>query len=453
MDKTTAYLVDYAMAIDYSLLCPSTIAACKARFLDTLGCAFGAYHAPTSVAARGLAHEYSGTQRASILGSPQPTTPEMAAFANGVMLRFLDMNDMYRDQSGGHPSDVIAAVLAMAETVQADGARFIAAIALAYEIFCSFCDSTDINSKGWDQPVYGVIASAIACGKLLNLSRAQMGDAVSLALAPNMTLMQTRRGELSSWKGCAAANGSKNAVFAALLAHKGFTGPADVFEGRDGLWRIVGKFDWAPLDAQAGPERITRTHLKCFAIGYHGQSAAWAALELRERVSIDEIEQILIETYRPAVDMMGTDASRWSPKTRETADHSLPYVVATVLLDGAIGDASFSAKKLSDVRALDLMRRTQVAEVPALSAQYPEGAPCRITVRTRSGEVVPVFVRYPRGHIRNPLDQSGIEAKFRQSSRTCLDESQAGLIISEISALEGAVDLGNLLKLMQVRRA
>ena len=451
MDKTTAYLVDYAIGLTYSRLSPSTIEACKSRLLDTLGCAFGAYRAPLSAAARELAHEYSGSRKASVLGSAQPTTPEMAAFANGVMMRFLDMNDMYREKSGGHPSDVLAAVLAMAEAVHADGPAFITAAALAYEIFCSFCDSIDINSKGWDQPVYGAIASAIACGKLLGLTREQMGDAVSLALAPNMTLMQTRRGELSSWKGCAAANGSRNAVFAALLAHKGFTGPSDVFEGRDGLWRAVGKFDWAPLDARASPERITRTHLKCFAIGYHGQSAAWAAQDLRGRVAVDDIEEIKIEIYQSAVDMMGTDASRWEPKTRETADHSLPYVVATVLLDGAIGDKSFTAEKLSDLRKLDLMRRTRVTEDLALSAQYPEAAPCRITARTKRGENVEVSVRYPKGHTGNPLDQAGIEDKFRASSGTCFEGSEMAAIVSHIGSLERSADIGDLLKLMRVR--
>jgi 2-methylcitrate dehydratase len=451
VDKTTAYLVDYAMAVDYSRLSPSTIEACKSRLLDTLGCAFGAYRAPLSVSARELAHEYSGSRKVSVLGSAPQTTPEMAAFANGVMMRFLDMNDMYREKSGGHPSDVFAAVLAAAEAVRADGPSFITAAAIAYEIFCSFCDSIDINSKGWDQPVYGALGSALACGKLLRLSREQMGDAVALAVAPNMALMQTRRGELSSWKGCAAANGSRNAVFAALLAHKGFTGPDEVFEGRDGVWRAVGKFDWAPLDAAASPERITRTHLKCFAIGYHGQAAAWAAQEMRARVAIGDIEEIGIDIYRSAVDMMGTDASRWEPKTRETADHSLPYVVATVLLDGTIGDDSFSPEKLRDPRKLGLMRRTRVREDPAISAQYPEAAPCRITVRTKNGEAVEVFVRYPKGHTGNPLDQRGVEDKFRESSKACFGESEMAAIVAHIGALEHSADIGELLKLVQVK--
>ncbi|MBI2291029.1 MAG: MmgE/PrpD family protein [Betaproteobacteria bacterium] len=447
MDNTTAYLVDYAMDIAYERLSQASIEASKARVLDTLGCAFGAYRGETSMAARDFAHNHSGKWAASVLGSAQRTTADMAAFANGVMMRYLDMNDMYRDKSGGHPSDVIAAILAVGEAVHADGRSFIAAVAIGYEIYCSFCESVDINTKGWDQPVYGVLAAAIACGKLFGLSRDQMSHAVSLALVPNMALMQTRRGELSSWKGCAAANASRNGVFAALLAHGGFTGPGEIFEGRNGLWHIVGKFDWGPLDATKSPDRVTNTHLKCFPLGYHGQSAAWAALEIRDRIPIDQIAEIKIETYREAVDMMGSDPSKWTPKTRETADHSLPYVVATVLLDGDIGDESFSAEKLKDERTLGVMSKIHVFEDTALSAQYPEASPCRLSIRTTEGRVVDVCVQYPKGHARNALDRAGIESKFRKMSRSCIDETRATAIIDRIATLDRASDVGDLLKL------
>jgi 2-methylcitrate dehydratase len=451
MDKTTAKLVDYVMGIHYVDLSPDVVRACKIRLIDTFGCAIGAYHTPLGRLARELAHRYSGTPAASVLGCERPTTAEMAAFANGVMLRFLDMSDSYRVKSGGHPSDVIAPILAVAEAVRADGPSVISAIAAAYEIYCGFCDAIDINSQGWDQPVYGVLASALAVSKLLGLSRDQMGHAAALALAPNMALHQTRRGELSNWKGSAAANASRNAVFAALLAQDGFTGPTAIFEGKAGLWDVVGTFDWPEFDRS--PRRISRTHLKCFPVNYHGQSAVWAALALRASIRLENIAEIRIETYHSAVEEMGSDASHWDPRTHETADHSIPYVVATALLDGKITYASFSGRQLKDPRKANLMRKTRVAENKELSAQFPESAPCRLSIEMADGAVVESHIRSPRGHANNPLEDAEVEKKFLSLSRGYCDEAQSRAILRATFAFEGVQDIGDVLRLFVARGA
>ena len=199
------------------------------------------------------------------------------------MLRLDDISDNYRVKSGGHPSDTIAAMMAAGEAVKADGASVINAITIAYDVYCSFCESFDLNSKGWDQPVYGVLAGALGAGRLLKLTREQMGNAVALALTPNMALFQTRTGDLSSWKGCAGGNASRNALFAAFLARDGFTGPNAAFEGRHGFFSIVGRFDWKVIADAAHPHRITQTHFKCFSVCGHGQSATQAAVEIHPR--------------------------------------------------------------------------------------------------------------------------------------------------------------------------
>jgi 2-methylcitrate dehydratase len=246
MDSTTARLVDFALGMEFSSLPSETVHECKRRLIDTFACAIGAYDEPLSCMARAVARRQTGNPSASVWGCSWTTTPEAAAFANGVMLRLDDISDNYRVKSGGHPSDVIAGILAVGEAVHADGRSVINAITLAYDVYCSFCESYDFNSKGWDQPVYGVVACVLGAGRLLALSREQMGHAVALALAPNLALFQTRCGNLSSWKGCAGANASRNAVFAAFLAKDGFTGPHEVFEGKCGLWDVAGKFVWNP---------------------------------------------------------------------------------------------------------------------------------------------------------------------------------------------------------------
>ena len=443
MDTTTEKLVDYAIAVRYDSLPASTVEACKLRILDTLGCVAGGYDHPVSVAARTLAARYSMDRPATMLGSRARVAPEMAAFANGVMLRVLDLSDMYRVQSGGHPSDIIAAALAAAELGNRDGRSLIAAIAAGYEVYCSCCEAIDLNSKGWDQPVYGIVAAALAAGKLLGLDRTQMAHALALALVPNMALYQTRRGELSSWKGCAAANASRNALFAVLLAQAGFTGADAPFEGKGGLWDAVGRFEW-PVQAGVPPYRIARTHLKCFPICYHGQSAVWTALDMRERFRVEDVATISIYTYRTAFNLMANDPSRWAPATHETADHSLPFVVSVALLDGTVSGSSFSERRLRDPRLAALMSRTSVCEDELLSMQYPASSPCRITVRLKDGTEIINDVRYPKGHDSNPMSAAEVEDKFKALFGDYGSPRQAERMIALMDELDRMKDIGEL---------
>ncbi|MFZ9196410.1 MAG: MmgE/PrpD family protein, partial [Burkholderiales bacterium] len=126
-----------------------------------------------------------------------------------------------------------------------------------------------------------------------------------------------------------------------------------------------------------------------------------------------QIEEIQVDGYQVAVFMMGGDASRWAPTTRETADHSLPYCVAIGLLDGELTSASFADERLRDPAVAALMRTVKVSEDPALSAQYPEGAPGRVSIRMKSGEKHVVEIRYPKGHEKSPMGDAEIERKFR----------------------------------------
>lgn len=448
MDATTAYLADFALACEFGSLPPEVVHEGKRRLIDTVGCAIGAYDEPLCRTARAFAARYCGTPAATVWGCATPTSAEAAAFANGVMLRYSDSNDTYVVRSNGHPSDVIAAILASGEAVHADGASVLNAIAIAYDVYCNFVEAIDVNSRGWDQPVYAVLASALGAGRLMGLTREQMGNAVALALTPNMALEQTRRGELSSWKGCAAANAARNAVFAALLAREGFTGPAAVFEGRSGLWDVVGRFEWDLPAIGSADHRIGRTHVKLLPVCYHGQSAAWAALDLHSRVPVSEVRAIEVETYRQAAEFMAGDAHRWAPATRETADHSLPYVIAVALADGAIGPQSFAPARLSDPRLVELMRKVTVSERADFSAEYPASTPCRVTAVLDSGETCAAEVRFPRGHSRNPVDDAELEEKFRTLFRGYGDEAQCDAALRALWEVDRADDIGQVLQLL-----
>lgn len=447
MDATTERLVDYTLATRFEELPDSVTAACKNRILDTLGCVAGGYGHPVSVTARRLAARYSMDTPATIFGSGDRAAPEMAAFANSVMLRVLDMSDTYRIKSGGHPSDIMGAAFAAAEIGQADGRSLIAAIATGYEIYCGCCAAIDLNSQGWDQPVYGVIASALCAGKLMGLNREQLVHAVALAAVPNMATIQTRKGELSAWKGCAGANASRNGVFAALLAQEGITGPDMPFEGKFGMQDIVGPIDW-PLEPGEAPQRLAHTNLKSYAICYHGQAAAWAAMDLRDGLDVDDIESVDVATYDRSFEMMASSPSNWSPQTRETADHSLPYVVGTALLTGVLGEASFSDQALHDPAIGALMQRISVAEDPALSARHPEYSPSRVTIRLKNGKEIAKEVDAPKGDDKNPMTVDEVKAKFKTQFTVYGDDAQADAVMDAVYRLDAVSDIAPLIKAM-----
>jgi len=443
-DATVRRLVDYAGRTDYAALAPAVVHEIKRHLIDTFASALGAYDDPVSAMARSVAGRYRSDDTARIWGSGVVTTPEMAAFANGVMTRTLDISDTYLGRSRGHPSDMVPGLLAVAESVHASGRSLIAAVSLAYDVYCSFCKSVDINSKGWDQPVYTVLGSVLGAAKLMGLDADRTGHALSLALTPNLALAQARRGSLSSWKGCAGANAARNAVFAALLAKEGFTGPGEVFEGSGGFWDAVGRADW-PLPASP---MIVETRTKFLPVCYHGQSAVFAAFDLREKIDVNQINEILVDVYAVAVFMMGNDASRWAPTTRETADHSLPYCVAVALLDGELKRASFDDARLRDPAVADLMRKVKVTEDPALTAQYPESAPGRVTIRMRSGETHVAEIRYPRGHEKSPMSDAEAEAKFRDLCGGVLGAQGCDRALKALWQLEGMQDAGAITALL-----
>ncbi len=410
MDHTLASIARYVDALTFEDLDEKTVHEAKRRLVDGFACALGAFDAPLSRSAREIAPQGLSSNASRIWGTDTFTTPEAAAFANGVMLRELDLSDMYRVKSGGHPSDVISAVLAMSEVENVTVGDAILAIVAAYEVYCTFCETVDINSQGWDQPVYGVMASAAGAAKVLNLDPERIAQAIALAITPNMALAQTRRGNICNWKGAAAANAARNGLYAAVLAKAGFEGPEEAFEGAAGLWRVLGKQTWT---IGQGSPRINGTHIKQYAVCYHGQGAIQAALSIRGDIDGAEIRRVKIETYRQAHTYMAGEPNRWAPQTRETADHSLPFVTATALHYGDVTEDSFVQDRLSDPALKRLMDVTDVTVDEDLASKYPTSAPCRLTVELMGDRTLVTHVASPEGHSDNPLSDDKLAQKFR----------------------------------------
>ena len=413
MDQTTARLARFAASYEFGSLSAEVIHECKRRIIDSVACAAAAFAEPFCARARTFCGRYMATPPARVWGTGSETSVEMAGFANGIMTRFLDYNDTFLSKGAGHPSDMIGGLLALAEAYERDGAALITAIVLAYEVYCSLCEAVALDAKGLDQAVNAAVGTAAGASKLLDLSVEQTANAFALALAANLHLYNVRCGELSDWKGCAGPNGVRNGLFAALLARDGFTGPTAVVEGRTGFFDLIGRFEW--LVGSFGRALLLGTNIKHYPVCYHGQAAVDGTIKLRGKVPLHLIEDIHVEVYDAAYRAMGNEHQKWTPSTRETADHSLPFAVAVTLEDGCITAASYGESRMRDARTKTLMEKVRVSSSPAMTAAFPARPQTRITIRDASGATHVQEVEFPKGHVRNPLSDFELEEKFLQN--------------------------------------
>lgn len=451
MTTIVEQLSAYAAALRYEDLPPEVVHQAKRLIVDSVGCALGGYWSEPARIARDMAATVRASEPATVIGSGEHTSAELATFANGVMLRFLDFNDGYTSTGeSGHPSDSIAAVLTGAELRRRSGKEAIAATVLAYEVFCRVCDEVDLKPLGFDHVTVGGMASTAAAAKLLGLNEREIAQAFNLGIAPNIALYQTRIGNVSMWKGCAYANASRNAMFAAMLAARGMTGPSPVFEGVGGYFKAVARkpFQLAALGGREHPYKIMEASIKRFPLGQYSQTVVEAALALREKVrSPGEIAEIRIETVTTAIRLMAGDPDKWTPATRETADHSMPYTVAVALIHGEVEEKHFGEDYLRDPGILAMAQRVKVRATEEADRRMPEAMLCRMDLVSTSGDTHQAAVEYHRGHWKNPMSDAQVEAKFRKLAGAVLNGGQADRLLQCLWQLETLSDAGEIVRL------
>lgn len=448
-------LANYSLNLSFDKLQPVAIHETKRRLIDSFATAVGAMPANAYMIAARCAKRVTGNPGASIIGGGS-SSPEWAAFVNGLLIRYLDFNDTYLSQEPAHPSDNFAAVLAVGESVRSTGRDLITAAVLAYEIQCRFCDAASLRKHGIDHVTYGAISATVAACKLMGLDAAQTAHAIGIAGVCNVALRQTRSGELSMWKGCAFANAARNGVFAATLAADGLTGPAPIFEGDLGFFNLVTReaFALPPLGGESGNHdgfMINKTYIKFWPAEYHSQSAIDAALQLRADLggSIDPnaVESLNIDTFEASYNIIGKYPEAWAPRTRETADHSLPYCTAAALLDGDVNLDTFEESRFTDPTLIGLTRRISVRLDPTLSPRYPHGIPNRLTLQMADGRSLVREVEFPRGHACNPMTDAEVEQKFRRLVEPKYGQQRASAILARCWDLENLTNITDLIRM------
>jgi 2-methylcitrate dehydratase len=440
-------LADYALGLRYEDLDGATVERVKIHLIDALGCGVAALNEGAVRICREMALAVGGPS--TIIGTDRRTTADLAAFANAAAIRYLDFNDTYVGKVAIHPSDNVAPCLAVAEAERASASELITAIAIAYEVNCRLTDALDISTRGWDPPVFGLPAVALAAGRLMKLTSEQLTHAIALAMNDHIPLGLTRAGDLSEWKGIAVAEAGRNAVFAVRLARAGLTGPAPIFEGKSGVFQqITGRadVDVTSFGGRGRPFRIHQCVLKPYPAVIYTQTAIVAAIEVAKEVgSLDRVARIDIATSRHGFERTGSEPEKWDPKTRETADHSLPYITARAMFDGDITNASFSEQKFRDGAVLAFMQKIKVAEDPALTARTGGAVPTRVTATLSDGKSITREVDHAPGFAARPMTRDEVERKFRGNVGARWPKEQTDANLKALWAIDQTSDLAALL--------
>lgn len=387
----------------------------KIRVLDSLGCAIGALDAAPVRLVREQVEAFGGNPLCTLIGGGK-SAPDRAAFLNGALVRYLDFMDAYIAKGETcHPSDNLAPVLAAAEYADASGKEFLAALAVAYQVQARLSDEAPVRERGFDHTVQGAYAVGAGVARALGLDETRTAHAIALAAVGNLALRVTRTGALSNWKGLAYPNTAFVATHGAFLASRGVTGPLEIFEGNKGLKQSVsGPFsiDWRHEDL----ERVRRTIVKRYDAEIHAQSAIEGLLELRKEYGIAaaDVESVTIDIFDVAYHIIGggEEGSKISVGTKEEADHSLPYMAAAALCDGALGPAQYVPARITRSDVQDLLRRIDVRPDASLSARFPEQLPCRITIVLRDGRRLETDKQDYHGFHTHPLSWQDVTEKF-----------------------------------------
>src|SRR5580704_13204908 len=444
-------LAGYAADLRYEDLDEATIESVKVHLIDAIGCGVAAFRDEPVHICRDVALADGGRGGATVIGTTWQTSPDLAAFANGAAFRYHDMNDAYVGRVTGHPSDHIAACLAVAEAERSSAAELITAIVLAYEINCRLIDAFDVSmsARGWDVPMLSLPAVALAAGKLMKLPPDKLAQAVSLALNDHISMGQTRAQELSDWKGIADAEAARNAIFGATLARAGLTGPGPVFEGRWGFFNLVtgpADIDTGSFGRRGVPFLIHQCGLKSYPAHITAQTTVPAAVALAKAIgNLDRIAALEIGTTRRGKQIAGSDADKWAPDTKETADHSLPYIAARAMLDGDLDNDSYTPEKLHDPRVTALMRKITVKEDPAFATLTVNVPPTRLVATLNDGQRMERLVDKMPGFPGQPATRAGVERKFRSNIGKRWPRQQTDAVLEALWAFDRTDDLSALL--------
>jgi 2-methylcitrate dehydratase len=434
--------------------------AAKAVLIDSIAVAVAALRHPAAQNARKHAYRFTTNSTGCVIwGTAKRATPELAAFTNGVLLRCHDYNDFFVGRrNSGHTSDILSGVIAAAEWTNAPGRKLLSAVAVGYEMVGAAFDAFSTAPGGWDYTNLMQLGATAAIARLLDLDADQAREAMGMTVVPHFASDEiesgelNQRGDLSMWKRFNGADAVRNSLQACLLAQVGAEAAVRPFVGKFGFVpKMNMKDDPLPvlrerLDPRRPLSRVSEAFMKRWPVGSVAQSAIQAALQARSRITdISRIKQIRVFAEEGAYDhLVKIRQDPWKPISRETADHSLPYIVAAAVQDGAITVDSFSPKVVRAPERQAFIKMVTCTPAPELGShamgkhkRVEMGYLSRVEIELDDGgTIVHGEARPFPGHHKNPFTDDDLNAKLRECVEPVAGAKRAAALTSLLWSLD-----------------
>ncbi len=466
----THTIAEWTCALKYEHLSPEAIQAAKLFWFDSIGCALGGSQQDD---AKILLKHYramrgGGDGKATTFVSGFKTNPVDAAFLNGHMIRAMDYNDIYWKADPCHPSDLIAAPLALCESEGLGGKDLILATIIAYEIEMRLCEvgRPGVREYGWHHATLSAFAAPVAAGRVLNLTPEQMVSAIGISAARTFCPGAVTAGKLTNMKNTVDPWAGRMGAESALLAREGFSGPEHIIDGKEGLFAVFKHVQYkgkpATFDGEAlvrdlptsstSHYRILDCGMKSFPIEALSHSPLTAMMKTvkQHNIKAGDVREIKVEVIARAADILG-DPHKYRPDSKETADHSLPYCMAVGLVDGMVTPLQFREERVRDKSLILIMDKVKVVANDEFEALFPKFQPSRVTITTNDGKSYSTRVDVPKGDPRDPMTEEEIAVKFNALGGDVIGKDQCKKLQNFIMSVETAENLDELFELTTAR--
>ncbi len=450
----TAAMSRWAAGLQFQQLSRDAVYQAKRFLLDSLGCALGGYQQHDVKIALEVLDETAGAGRATVIGTGRRVDPVSASLANALMIRCMDYNDIYWKQDPSHPSDIFPAALACCERAKSDGRELIVGLVLGHEFEMRFCEAAfpGIRERGWHHATLTAFASPIVAGRALRLSWEQIQHAIGISASRHATLGAVTAGKLTMMKNTVDPMATQSGVLAALLAERGYTGPEHVVDGKEGLAHCFGP-EWKLhllTEGLGDSWRITQCGMKAFPTEALTHTPISATLDLVREHDLhpDDIQKVQIRSLARAADIL-SDPSKYDPHTKETADHSLPYVIAAALADRQVTPLQFTPEKIMDPKIREQLRKVEVIADPEIEKVFPALQRVVVTIRRKDGREFSRQLDFPKGDPRNPLSDAEVEEKFAALAEGVLSERAQKKVKDAVWGLEKVSSVSKLMALLK----
>ena len=450
----TAEMARWAAGLGFEQLSADAVREAKRFLLDSLGCALGGFQQHDVKIALAVHDEIAGQGPATVIGTGKRLDVVSASLLNALMVRVMDYNDIYWKQDPSHPSDIIPAALACCERKGTGGRELIVGIVIGHEFEQRMCEAAfpGIRERGWHHATLTAFVSPIVAGRMLHLPAQQIQHAVGISASRHCTMGAVTAGKLTMMKNTVDPMATQSGVLAALLAEQGYTGPEHVIDGKEGLAHCYGP-EWKLdilTDGLGESWRITQCGMKAFPTEAltHAPISAVLAIVKDNDLKPTDVAEVHIRSLHRAADILA-DPSKYDPRSKETADHSLPYVVAAAIVDRNVTPVQFTDAKIMDPVIREQLHKVKVVADPEVEKLFPALQRVIVKITTTDGRSFEKQLDYPKGDPRNPLSDREVEEKFDALASGVLSADGRAKVKDAVWNLEKVARVSDLMGLLK----